>query len=1766
MIDLSYLTEEEQEMIMTVLKRDAALKQAEEDRIKKLQKNEEDNNKLKYMSGEWFYEAKSQRHRDKIHGADIIRASMRKKKPVTLFELSQSRGERPSWSNSVNKDLFIPPELTGLVEEPEEEECEESIIASEINATQQERLRQAAPSPVKQRQNPFNDSSVRADALNEGRDSRLTNGKVASHETSNGDQLSSPRDTESSIDLPTTENFRLSQGIGAQAPVPKKRTIVYEPQDSELGNESSSQRQQNRSDLNSSTGLPKGILKRNSSSSSNDSEINRFNSGGSQEPQRNRSIMSPSVIPETVAEKTLPSEQNAEGFSQNSIDRKQVRFSPGVSQRDASRAAQLVDGKEMGEHDLLDSEFARTANAKTVDGPEGNGLLQSKAFSTSHAPETLEVHLSTTDKPQQLEETTLPASFTAKEQSPPLPESMWQAPSGNRFTDNYRAVDTSENLRKREMTEMARAEINPPQITVDQHEYHAESPPVSSLQPVSAVKGKPVNDRVQIHERPKPPKPETQSLNLTREASESISKVLEWFSRSTEKLRSSVDEREYEPNLAEPELDLDPRFEAISSERRGEVNTNFSQHRPGSLQSNALNSSTVPRTFEGDVEEDYKRRSPVVEEDIIPETKKREASSLFDMVQSIVDTNMAGQLREEPSSCKTLERNVEEQSSFQVKTTTEDYTRSTPVVEEHIIPEVKKRDAQSLYNMVQSLTNIEMADQPWEIQSSGETLERNMEDQSSLKMKASKEDYTRKTPVVEEHVIPEVKTNNASSLYNMIQSMVDIERPNQPTEEPSMDEGVQYEAFSFEECDVEEESEPGGTYDRVKDAEESSTPSLQWRTSFAIPASSEDQTEIVHASKFYCDNSDIDDESTITPVEEGKNSISLENKPLTEVDCIENSTITPKSIHLGGEVYTVQSSDEDKSKDNYDLVYLSKYTAHIKQSSPVPLVQSVSSKEDSQTGKIRNLKSFWEKEKSEPKIIVVKQKEAKETDESGSKQIQCPGVSSAQSGKRFTTSELDLRMKDSEPDHGFDRYRASSVSNQKPLFTVQTMKDRMQGEHKDHTTSPSQFRNLKDFWSKGPKDLGRPTLITMASSDTDNTSGDLKSKSPASHGPKIQETVDLLRQQQMSPTEEKKILNPRFYPKVLPTEAAEIRVKSFRGEQCQIPRDLSEPKKEQVVEYGEKSTHPPSIDHDALGSLSEVSEKKKSDVASMQSTELSLGDEGMSYKEEPCSRRISERSDDAYHPKEWKERAQDESSVYLPEELEPKLNVVPSFLRSSTPVKSEDCPSQARAGVLQSFKHRESEDDEGSSRGTASDYARSYTGFDEENNPVMMALRRISPKPMSSSKSLEDITSASSNERSLNNARGELVLSAEDDQHSKVQQIPKEIVSGFSTVPSHPVSLSLDSKKMKELSMSVPAFLQQESDGTDSTSESSFHIGRHKKTASSLTNLSNSSGMASMSSVSSSVMSIYSGDFGNVDVKGNIQFTIDYVSQLKEFHIFVVQCKDLAEADVKKHHSHPYVKSYLLPDKAKMGKRKTAVKKKTLNPTYNEILRYKIDKETLMTQTLNLSVWHNDTFGRNSFLGEVDVDLSTWDWDNKQMNWFPLKPRAPSGSQNLEHRGEMRIALRFVPQVSQSKKKPNTGEVHIWVKDCKGLPALRASGLDPFVKCSVLPDTSRKSRQKTRILKKTSNPLFNHTMVYDGFRPEDLKEACVELTVWDHDRLVNHFLGGLRLGLGTGKSYGTAVDWMDSIADEAMLWERMMDFPNEWVEDVLPLRMLMMAK
>ncbi|XP_069544432.1 synaptotagmin-like protein 2 isoform X1 [Brachyistius frenatus] len=506
-------------------------------------------------------------------------------------------------------------------------------------------------------------------------------------------------------------------------------------------------------------------------------------------------------------------------------------------------------------------------------------------------------------------------------------------------------------------------------------------------------------------------------------------------------------------------------------------------------------------------------------------------------------------------------------------------------------------------------------------------------------------------------------------------------------------------------------------------------------------------------------------------------------------------------------------------------------------------------------------------------------------------------------------------------------------------------------------------------------------------------------------------------------------------------------------------------------------------------------------------------------------------------------------------------------MRNQSAGPTEASPSRISSWFMQKKDRTSSQDAAPRAWYLPRSSAASYGG---SPTSITSALNPFSSRSMCLSRSAENLTSQTKG-KTQTNSKDKKNLSVDDGKHVvlllnifiRTYTDGRAVIQTFSSFPASFF------RPMKS-SASVPILLHHETD----TDFFETDYGYRRKTSSSMSNLSLSSGMASMSSASGSISSIYHGDFGDIEVQGSIQFAVNYIQKLAEFHIFVVLCRDLAVADTKKNRSDPYVKCFLLPDKSKLGKRKTTIKKKTLNPTYNEILRFKIQLDVLKTQNLNISVWHHDTFGRNSFLGEVDQDLSEWDFSNTQMNEYPLKARVSAQASSLlpavrpDGTGYMRVALRFLAQTTHSKKKSRTetGEVQIWVKDCKNLPPVRGGIIDPFVKCTVLPDTSRKSRQKTRVVKRTASPMFNHTMVYDGFRTEDLKEACAEITVWGHDRLHNHYIGGVRLGLGTGKSYGVDVAWMDSTTEEATLWQRMSVSDDEWVEDVLPLRMLVMAK
>ncbi|KAF3707510.1 Synaptotagmin-like protein 1 Exophilin-7 Protein JFC1 [Channa argus] len=327
----------------------------------------------------------------------------------------------------------------------------------------------------------------------------------------------------------------------------------------------------------------------------------------------------------------------------------------------------------------------------------------------------------------------------------------------------------------------------------------------------------------------------------------------------------------------------------------------------------------------------------------------------------------------------------------------------------------------------------------------------------------------------------------------------------------------------------------------------------------------------------------------------------------------------------------------------------------------------------------------------------------------------------------------------------------------------------------------------------------------------------------------------------------------------------------------------------------------------------------------------------------------------------------------------------------------------------------------------------------------------------------------------------------------------------------------------------------------------------------SLKTSSSTSSLQSGYTLSGSMMSLFSsGDFGVVEVRGRIQFSLVYNTQKEELHVKVYRCEDIASA--RKNRSDPYVKTYLLPDKSSHSKKKTSVKKKTLNPVYDQTLKYKVRVGELRSRTLNLSVWHAEPLGRNLFLGEVEVPLGLWDWTCTQPLWQDLQPRVYLSPNSISSRGTIILSIKFIPEGFEGDGLPLTGELHIWLREAQGLLANKGGVIDSFVRSYILPDASRQSGQKTRVVKRSISPTYNHTMVYDGFHTSDLREACAELTVWQRDGLKTLVLGGVRLSCGTGQSYGEAVTWMDSTEEEIAVWTSMIDNPNHWIDTRLPIR------
>lgn len=312
------------------------------------------------------------------------------------------------------------------------------------------------------------------------------------------------------------------------------------------------------------------------------------------------------------------------------------------------------------------------------------------------------------------------------------------------------------------------------------------------------------------------------------------------------------------------------------------------------------------------------------------------------------------------------------------------------------------------------------------------------------------------------------------------------------------------------------------------------------------------------------------------------------------------------------------------------------------------------------------------------------------------------------------------------------------------------------------------------------------------------------------------------------------------------------------------------------------------------------------------------------------------------------------------------------------------------------------------------------------------------------------------------------------------------------------------------------------------------------------------------------------GNFDNANVTGEIEFAIHYCYESRSLEIHIKTCKNLAYGEEKKRKCNPYVKTYLLPDKSSQGKRKTQVQKNTLDPTFEETLKYQVDLPQLVTRRLQVSVWHLGTLARRVFLGEVILPLATWDFEDsstQNARWYPLRAKAEKHEDNIpQNNGELAVRAKLVlpagPRKLQEAREGTGGQLSLNGQLClvvlgaKNLPVRSDGTLNSFVKgCLTLPD-QQKLRVKSPVLKKQACPQWKHSFVFNGVSSSQLRQSSLELTVWDqaifgmNDRL----LGGARLGSKGGAAGGT-----DSCSQSKLQWQKVLSSPNLWTDMTLVL-------
>uniref|UniRef100_A0AAY4EHY8 Synaptotagmin n=1 Tax=Denticeps clupeoides TaxID=299321 RepID=A0AAY4EHY8_9TELE len=113
--------------------------------------------------------------------------------------------------------------------------------------------------------------------------------------------------------------------------------------------------------------------------------------------------------------------------------------------------------------------------------------------------------------------------------------------------------------------------------------------------------------------------------------------------------------------------------------------------------------------------------------------------------------------------------------------------------------------------------------------------------------------------------------------------------------------------------------------------------------------------------------------------------------------------------------------------------------------------------------------------------------------------------------------------------------------------------------------------------------------------------------------------------------------------------------------------------------------------------------------------------------------------------------------------------------------------------------------------------------------------------------------------------------------------------------------------------------------------------------------------------------------------------------------VCILEAKNLKKMDVGglSGKQNPYVKIQLLQNGKRLKKKKTTVKKNTLNPYYNESFSFEIPLEQMQKIIVVVTVFDYDKIGKNDAIGKIFIGSKAGGTELKHWSDMLANPRRP---------------------------------------------------------------------------------------------------------------------------------------------------------------------------